>query len=122
MIWFKWGGVGPKAAGMEEWNEDVVIGLMLQGLMCWLWVGAWAQLVMAPILVGQVACPGGAGMCVGQPADYQIIMLPIFPTPSLASNTCEQGTEALGTEAEIQFPLKRSSRFQHLFPNPSWSV
>ena len=27
-----------------------------------------------------------------------------------------------GTEAEIQFPLKRSSRFQRLFPNPSWLV
>ena len=27
-----------------------------------------------------------------------------------------------GTEAEIQLPLKRSSRFQRLFPNPSWLV
>ena len=27
-----------------------------------------------------------------------------------------------GTEAEIQLPLKRSSRFQCLFPNPSWLV
>ena len=27
-----------------------------------------------------------------------------------------------GTEAEIQLPLERSSRFQHLFPNPSWLV
>ena len=26
------------------------------------------------------------------------------------------------TEAEIQHPLKRSSRFQRLFPNPSWLV
>ena len=25
-----------------------------------------------------------------------------------------------GTETEIQLPLKRSSRFQRLFPNPSW--
>ena len=28
----------------------------------------------------------------------------------------------MGTEAEIQLPLKRSSRFQRLFPNPSWLV
>ena len=28
----------------------------------------------------------------------------------------------LGTETEIQLPLKRSSRFQRLFPNPSWLV
>ena len=28
----------------------------------------------------------------------------------------------IGTEAEIQLPLKRSSRFQRLFPNPSWLV
>ena len=28
----------------------------------------------------------------------------------------------VGTEAEIQLPLKRSSRFQRLFPNPSWLV
>ena len=27
-----------------------------------------------------------------------------------------------GTEAEIQLPLKRSSRFQRLFPNSSWLV
>ena len=27
-----------------------------------------------------------------------------------------------GTEVEIQLPLKRSSRFQRLFPNPSWLV
>ena len=27
-----------------------------------------------------------------------------------------------GTEAETQLPLKRSSRFQRLFPNPSWLV
>ena len=27
-----------------------------------------------------------------------------------------------GTEADIQLPLKRSSRFQRLFPNPSWLV
>ena len=27
-----------------------------------------------------------------------------------------------GTEAEIQLPLKRSSRSQCLFPNPSWLV
>ena len=27
-----------------------------------------------------------------------------------------------GKEAEIQLPLKRSSRFQRLFPNPSWLV
>ena len=27
-----------------------------------------------------------------------------------------------GTEAVIQLPLKRSSRFQRLFPNPSWLV
>ena len=27
-----------------------------------------------------------------------------------------------GTEAEIHLPLKRSSRFQRLFPNPSWLV
>ena len=28
----------------------------------------------------------------------------------------------LCTEVEIQLPLKRSSRFQRLFPNPSWLV
>ena len=27
-----------------------------------------------------------------------------------------------GMKAEIQLPLKRSSRFQRLFPNPSWLV
>ena len=32
---------------------------------------------------------------------------------------CEEGG---GTEAEIQLPLKRFSRFQRLFPNPSWLV
>ena len=26
----------------------------------------------------------------------------------------------MGTEAEIQLPLKRSFRFQHLFPNPEY--
>ena len=29
---------------------------------------------------------------------------------------------SVGTEAETQLPLKRSSRFQRLFPNPSWLV
>ena len=31
-------------------------------------------------------------------------------------------TDLKGTEAEIQLPLKRSSRFQRLVPNPSWLV
>ena len=30
------GVVGAKAAGMEEWNKNEVLGLMLQGLMWWL--------------------------------------------------------------------------------------
>ena len=46
------------------------------------------------------------------------------------SRVCGYVTSALfwffwnnkGTEAEIQLPLKRSSRFQRLFPNPSWLV
>ena len=33
-----------------------------------------------------------------------------------------ENVEHYGTEAEIQLPLKRSSRFQRLFPNPSWLV
>ena len=38
--------------------------------------------------------------------------------PLFSKNDDDDG----GTEAEIQLPLKRSSRFQRLFPNPSWLV
>ena len=33
-----------------------------------------------------------------------------------------ENSNIISTEAEIQLPLKRSSRFQRLFPNPSWLV
>ena len=36
----------------------------------------------------------------------------------ISPRTLESG----GTEAENQLPLKRSSRFQRFFPNPSWLV
>ena len=35
---------------------------------------------------------------------------------------CRDFLQCGGTEAEIQLPLKRSSRFQRLFRNPSWLV
>ena len=45
-----------------------------------------------------------------------------YPHVRVSSRTWLIRHETEGTEAEIQLPLKRFSRFQRLFPNPSWLV
>ena len=57
--------------------------------------------------------------------EYRCDYLIIFLTSSLlicVKNDLSQIIQIDGTEAETQLPLKRSSRFQRLFPNPSWLV